>query len=141
MKIVLLGLLLVFGEMKAKSQDLSGEWKGWYHEQTINGTEKIKMYLTLFRLTDSTFKGFSYTLLPENKKDTILCEISGTIRAKNKVILNEVFSLNKNMKDSCMLQKMVLNLQIGRKMILKGVWGLSKECFGDGGAVMFKKND
>ncbi len=140
MKIVLLGLLLVFGEMKAKSQDLSGEWKGSFETQTVEGSFSTDINLIFFTLTDTTYEVYSFTMFSPGSKDTIVVKLKGYMPKKNNLILEEVKAMNVINMDTCSYQTMDLYLSVGKKRItLSGKWKPISVCEGKGGTIVFTK--
>lgn len=143
--LVLFVFLLFSGEIF--SQDLEGEWKGYFRIYTYKPNEKFFISLFIVKLNDSTYHGKSTTIRGIKIQDTAICSIEINLQKGNITIIEEkeiIKSYRFSAEDSALaflkrpicLQKMKLKY---KNKELRGNWTSDDEACGNGPIILFKK--
>jgi hypothetical protein len=140
--VLLICFLFYFGEIF--SQDLEGEWKGYFTENTYtNPGPKTTISIYFRKINDTVFQAFSKTVLKENKAvDSSVCVMRGGFLKKNVLYLEETKAIQSFAADiELCLQIMKLYYNKRKKQLqLSGDWYTDKENCGHGNIYLIKSN-
>ena len=138
--ILLLGVFLFFYEI-VLSQNLQGEWKGYFTESSTGGETAISF--TFVKKNDSVFTATSTTFLKTfTHNDTAVCVLGGGFAKKNILYLAEEKSLKpfSGTDVGTCLQLMKLRYYKTKKeLVLHGTWFTETENCGSGSIHLTKK--
>jgi hypothetical protein len=145
MRIVVVFVCLLFCFGKTFSQDLEGEWKGSFtddsHKFYILEDYKINFHFT--ELSDSVFRAYSKTIWTVNKiKDSSICILEGGFLKKNILYLKETRLIKgfSSANSATCFQIMELYYHKRKnKLILSGKWYTEGSECGYGSISLTKK--
>ncbi len=142
MRSLIIYFLCFFISFSAFSQDLTGEWKGYYtYDEILKIPEKVSIGLSIKRNSDKSYTIFSYTKFHKNGKDTIeMCKVLYKKIGKQTIQLEERKYKDDEI-DNSVFQKMFLRFR--ERDGVKELYGTWEDAGGGGpmrGDIIFTKS-
>ncbi|MFM2326832.1 MAG: hypothetical protein RIR31_1034 [Bacteroidota bacterium] len=145
MRVFVLLLCLLFCSSKLFTQELEGEWKGFFIDETpgfrIAGKTEINLVFT--KVSDTIFQAFSKTMVLKGKdKDSAVYILQGFFSKHDVLYLEETKVLKTFTNDSTTACKQMMKLYYYRKkklLELSGNWYTENNECGYGRISLTKK--
>jgi hypothetical protein len=137
-------VLFLIGALKVFSQDLEGDWKGNFIDESFQyDQKKYSINFSFYRLNDSTFEARSKTFMEfGNHTDSTVCFLRGGFSHKNILYLEEtkvIQSLSDKSTELCLQFMKLYYSKRKTHLILKGDWYTEENKCGYGSIELRKK--